>query len=146
MRFDHEKLEVYQASLEFVDFVWRIAANLKGAHRVVRDQLIRASCSVPLNIAEGNAKRTLDDRNRYFEIARGSAMESAAALDVLVRQEACSSDEVEPGKALLHRVVSMLYKMTKHRQGAARESVGEYGVDEAPGDCGGAIECEDDVE
>ena len=57
-------------------------------------------------------------------------MECAAALDVLVCQGAYSSAEVEPGKALLLRVVSMLYKMTKHRQGAAREGAGEYMGDE----------------
>ena len=35
-----------------------------------RDQWLRASQSIPLNIAEGNGKSTAADRRRFFEIAR----------------------------------------------------------------------------
>ncbi len=49
----------------------------------VVDQLDRASTSIPLNIAEGNGKFTGADRCRFFDIARGSALECAASLDVL---------------------------------------------------------------
>ncbi len=38
--------------------------------------------SIPLNIGEGAGKRTKPDCRRYFDIARGSSMECAAALDV----------------------------------------------------------------
>ena len=38
--------------------------------------------SVPLNIAEGAGRPTVADRSRYHGIARGSAMECAALLDV----------------------------------------------------------------
>ena len=64
----------------------------------VRDQLDRASTSIPLNIAEGNGKFTGDDRCRFFDMARGSALESAAALDVLVAKGCCAGDEIRPGK------------------------------------------------
>ncbi|MHC4917139.1 MAG: four helix bundle protein [Planctomycetota bacterium] len=39
----------------------------------------RASQSIPLNIAEGNGKRSKTDRNRYLDTSRGSALESASA-------------------------------------------------------------------
>ncbi len=55
----------------------------------VRDQLDRASTSIVLNLAEGNGKFTPPDRCRFFDIARGSALECAAALDVLVAQGRC---------------------------------------------------------
>ncbi|MEZ4744049.1 MAG: four helix bundle protein [Bdellovibrionota bacterium] len=38
--------------------------------------------SIPLNIGEGAGKRTKADCKKYFDIARGSAMECAAAIDV----------------------------------------------------------------
>ena len=38
---------------------------------------------IPLNIAEGNGKFSTIDRARFLEIARGSALECAACLDVL---------------------------------------------------------------
>ena len=72
------------------------------------NQLDRASTSVPLNIAEGNAKYTVPDRCRYFDAARGSALECAACLDVLVAKGQLTADQVREGKALLHETVCLL--------------------------------------
>jgi four helix bundle protein len=79
----------------------------------VRDQLDRASTSISLNLAEGNGKFTLPDRCRFFDVARGSALECAAALDVLVSQGRCEGTIVTPGKERLRRIVSMLVGLTK---------------------------------
>lgn len=54
---DHEKLEVYQAALEFISWTVPLSERLP-ASASVRNQLDRASTSVPLNIAEGNGKFT----------------------------------------------------------------------------------------
>jgi len=53
--FDHEKLEVYRASLAFVAWLEPILQKLPGTI-AVRDQLDRASTSIVLNLAEGNGK------------------------------------------------------------------------------------------
>jgi len=53
MQFDHEKLDVYNMSLEVAAFAANIVSGLKGSHRNARAQLIRSSQSIPLNIAEG---------------------------------------------------------------------------------------------
>jgi four helix bundle protein len=74
----------------------------------VHDQFDRASTSVPLNIAEGNAKYTAPDRCRYFDTARGSALECAACLDVLVAKGQFTTEQVRDGKAVLHETVSLL--------------------------------------
>jgi len=106
-RFDHEKLNVYQRSLQFV--VWtaelleRIPPKL-SAH----GQIERASTSIPLNIAEGNGRYTATDRCRFFDIARGSALECAAALDVLVAKKVLAEKVIETGKAHLIEIVNML--------------------------------------
>ena len=109
--FDHEKLDVYHAAIQFVAWAAGLVSGLDGAARHARDQLLRASQSIPLNIAEGNGKRTGPERRRFFEIARGSAMECAATLDVLVAIGACSPSDLAPGKELLYRVVQMLTRM-----------------------------------
>ena len=72
------------------------------------DQLRRACYSVPLNIAEGNAKYTAPDRCRYFDTARGSALECAACLDVLVAKGKGTAEETQKGKEILHETVSLL--------------------------------------
>ena len=74
MVFSHEKLKVYQKSIEFIEFIDEvIPANYKiSAH----NQLDRASTSIPLNIAEGTGKYSIKDKCRFYDIARGSALES----------------------------------------------------------------------
>ena len=75
-QFDHEKLNVYQTAVIFVawssDLLTDIPKNIS-----VYNQFDRASTSIPLNIAEGNGKYTPADRCRFFDIARGSALECA---------------------------------------------------------------------
>ena len=54
--FDHEKLDVYQPSIEQVAASYEVAKGLAGANRHVLDQGVRAAQSIPLNMAEGNGK------------------------------------------------------------------------------------------
>ena len=74
----------------------------------VSSQLDRASTAVPLNIAEGNGKFTERDRCRFFDIARGSALECAASLDVLVAKAVLTEKQIRAGKEILEGIVSML--------------------------------------
>ena len=105
--FDHEKLEVYQESLVFCGWVGQFLDTI-SAKAAAKDQLDRASTSIPLNIAEGNGKFSKRDRARFFEIARGSALECAACLDVLVVRRLASESQIEGGKERLVHVVHML--------------------------------------
>ncbi|HOX85067.1 MAG TPA: four helix bundle protein [bacterium] len=110
MGFGHEKLDVYRAAIEYVGWAYAFCENLKG-HRNAKDQLLRASQAIPLNIAEGNGKATVGDRRRYFEIARGSALECGAVQDVLHVCGALSGEDNKSRKALLDRIVAMLTKL-----------------------------------
>ena len=48
----------------------------------LRNQLDRASSSIVLNLAEGNGRRTTNDRKHFFQIAYGSLKETVAILDI----------------------------------------------------------------
>ena len=48
--------------------------------RHLKDQLLRASSSISLNLAEGYGKRTSKDRRRFYYIAHGSLRECQAIL------------------------------------------------------------------
>jgi four helix bundle protein len=72
--FDHEKLRVYQLALEFVEWVGFLLDKINPKISVC-NHIDEASSSIPLNIAEGNGKFTAKDRCKYFDIARGSALE-----------------------------------------------------------------------
>ena len=110
--FDHEKLDVYQEAIGCVAWTTKLLESLARVGDV-KDQLDRASISVPLNIAEGNGKFTPKDRCRFFDTARGSALECAAALDVLVAKHRLTLDEVRPGKERPVRIVRMLMGLIK---------------------------------
>jgi four helix bundle protein len=110
--FDHEKLEVYRESLAFVAWLEPLLQKLPKTI-AVRDRLDRASTSIVLNLAEGNGKYTAPDRCRFFDIARGSALECAAALDVLTSQGRAEVTLVANGKERLRRIVSMLVGLIK---------------------------------
>ena len=108
---DHERLHAYQAAVEFLALTQSVLSELPAGHAKLADQLRRAALSTPLNIAEGNAKRSARDRSRYFGYSRGSAMECGALFDALRVLELISPATHMEGKELLVRVVSMLSKL-----------------------------------
>lgn len=104
---------MYRRAIEFLALAVRITAHMPRGHADLRDQLRRASTSIPLNIAEASGKTGGADRARFHAIARGSALECAAILDVLQLLDAASPADVDQGKLLLSRVVAMLSKMCR---------------------------------
>ena len=131
--FDHERLKAYQKALEFVSFVGPIIDELPGKLSA-KDQLDRASTSVALNLAEGNGKRSLVERCRFFDIARGSGVECAACLDVLVARQQVDRSVAEQGKAILIEVVSMTAGLIARFSSEVREEPAPYGEYAALGD------------
>jgi four helix bundle protein len=105
--FDHERLEVYQRSIEFAGWAGEMLEKLPKSS-ALSSQLDRASISIPLNIAEGNGKWTKKDRCRFFDIAKGSALESAAGLDAGVARKFISEERAIEGKTTLAAIVRML--------------------------------------
>ncbi len=110
--FDHEKLKVYQESIRLITWIDdHLREMSKGL--AVRGQLDRASTSISLNIAEGNGKYTAPDRCMYFDTVRGSALECAACLDVLVAKKIFASKTMSIGKNILLQIVNMLVGLIK---------------------------------
>ncbi|MCI0411648.1 four helix bundle protein [bacterium] len=105
--FNHENLRAYRYAIEFVSWCDALLEKVPKKFSV-HDQLDRASTSIPLNIAEGNGKFSKKDRCRYLDIARSSALECAAGLDVVVAKKCVEGSEIKYGKNLLHTIVSML--------------------------------------
>jgi four helix bundle protein len=130
--FDHEKLNVYQESIAFCGWVGELLDQI-SAKAAAKDQLDRASTSLSLNIAEGNGKFSTVNRVRFLEIARGSALECAACLDVREIRKFVVAERILPGKERLVRIVNMLMGMLKRFSGRAeflREDEGLYAFDQ----------------
>ncbi|MGH7282632.1 MAG: four helix bundle protein [Polyangiaceae bacterium] len=74
----HHKLRAYELALELL----RIVRGAEIRDAKLRDQAMRAAKSAALNIAEAAGRVSPADRARVFAIARGEAMEAAAALEI----------------------------------------------------------------
>src|SRR5438132_14211639 len=127
MPFHHEKLTVYQRALEFATWSRDLIESLTKK-TTTRDHLERSGDSIALNIAEGNGKFSRKDRARFFQIAHGSALESAACLDLLVARRCCEPVAIVEGKALLEEIVRMLFKLLDNLGCRVDEDRSEYGA------------------
>ncbi|MBL9149887.1 MAG: four helix bundle protein [Phycisphaerae bacterium] len=86
MPFLFENLDVYRRAVDLADDLVRRAAAFPRGHRVLADQLTRAAISIATNIAEGNGRFAPGDRGQFFGIARGSAHECVALLELSRRR------------------------------------------------------------
>ena len=96
----------YRVSLDACRACAQIAPSLSAN---LRDQLLRASSSSVLNTAEGFGSASRGVKRRHYEIARGSAMESVAILDLAVALGL--HGDVAAARALFTRVAMMLAKL-----------------------------------
>src|ERR1700731_4329589 len=101
MVLDHERLDVYHLSLDFMVFANDVIEALPRGRSHLADQFTRASTSIVLNLAEGAGKLSKPDKRRYYLTARGSATESAALLDVCFRLKLLDDERHTVGKEML---------------------------------------------
>lgn len=105
--FDHEKLDAYKKALAFAEWAEPVLERLPKSV-AVQNQLDRARTPIVLNIPEGNGRFTPADRCKFFDIARGSALECAGCLDLIFIKNLLSEVELDAGKPLLKDIVSLL--------------------------------------
>src|SRR5204863_714967 len=97
------RFDAYRLSVDFrrVVLTW-----LPLKRTELSDQLDRASLSVPLNIAEGAGRVSPRERARHYAIARGSAVECLACLDLLELELGAPS--TADARTVLLRVLNVL--------------------------------------
>lgn len=79
----HTKLNVFQSSKTLTLEVYKLSGLLPPDERFAMVQQIRrAVLSVHLNVAEGASRKSISERKRFYEIARGSLIEVDTAIGV----------------------------------------------------------------
>jgi four helix bundle protein len=116
-QFDYERFDIYRVALEFQRLVPGLLP--RRGYAALRDQLDRASASILLNIAEGFGRTSRADKASFYGIARGSAMECAAVLDILIARGLVSPAHHRHARGLLLRVVQMLTKLILRMRAAS---------------------------
>jgi four helix bundle protein len=106
---DAEKLDCYRLAVEFQALAARLLP--KRGHSSLRDQLDRASVSIALNIAEGAGRFSPADKAHFYAIARGSATECAAIVDVMLSRGLAPVPVCRQARSILVRIVQMLTRL-----------------------------------
>jgi len=108
---DHERLDVYQIALQFQSLVPALAP--RRGYAALRAQIERASASVLLNIAEGAGRFGRADKAQFYRVARGSALECAAVLDIFLSRGLLADSVHGASRGLLVRVAQMLTRLVR---------------------------------
>lgn len=96
LHLNHQKLDLYKFSKPFVLECYKITKGFPSEERfILIAQIRRAALSVHLNIAEGASRKSLPERKRFYEIARGSIIEIDAALDIAGDLNYCAKKDIE---------------------------------------------------
>ena len=104
---------MYQIAIEFVILADEVIEHLPRGRAYLGDQLQRAALSISLNIAEGAGEYAVDEKARFYRMAKRSATECAGVLDVCQRLRLVEENRYAKGRELLIGIVSMLVKMAQ---------------------------------
>ena len=107
---------IYRRALEQVSHSQAVVDRLPKGYAFLGDQLRRAASSVLLNFAEGCGKNSAAERRRFFRMARASAYEVAAVLDVAYVFGAMGSQEHEEALDRCDHLAAMLTRFDRGRR------------------------------
>ena len=115
----HTKLEVYKASQQLALECYKVTKMFPPDERfALVQQIRRAATSVHLNLAEGCSRKSLKERNRYFEISRGSVIEIDSAIGISYQLQYLSLEQLQPlGLAIISNF-KLLSGMIKTEEGS----------------------------
>jgi len=108
----YRELIVWQKAMELVVEVYNLTKLLpKEELYALTNQIRRAVVSIPSNIAEGNARHTSTEYVRFLAIARGSKSEVDTQLEICVRLNYITPEQVQTAMGLCSEVGRMLNSM-----------------------------------
>lgn len=92
--------------------LYSMAKNTK-LRPFMKDQLLRANSSIALNLSEGNARRTLKDKRKFFNIAYASTKEV---------QTICSLEGLDGLAKKANKIGGMIYCLNRSISEAVTEA------------------------
>ena len=108
----HTKLDVSKVTKEFVLICYKETRSFPSEERFAMIQQIRrAALSVHLNVAEGCSRKSVVERKRFYEIARGSVIEVDTAFDIAFSLGYTSKEKLADLGTLLIRSFQLISKM-----------------------------------
>ena len=113
MRYDFEKLDVYQRALDFAEAIFETTERFpQQVQYSLGDQLRRAALSICNNVAEGSQKRGPGKR-QFYRYSLDSARECVPMLDLSFRRRLIDQAKHEQLSETCFRIASMTYALIR---------------------------------
>jgi four helix bundle protein len=115
LQLGHTKLTVYSETKELVLACYNITRLFPVDERFAMVQQIRrAATSVHLNLAEGSSRKSLAERRRFYEIARGSLIEVDTAIEIAHQLSYVNVEQLQQLGVLIVSSFKLLTGMIKN--------------------------------
>ncbi len=130
MAYKFEQLDVWQLSLEYIDSIYVLAAQLpKSEEYNLKSQIVRAATSISLNIAEGSTGQSDAEQARFLGFAIRSLIETVACQHIIhrrnyIQDESSLKKLYEDSEVLAKKLQSFRKSITQYQ---IREDTPTYG-------------------
>ena len=111
----HTKLDVYKTAKELILECYKQTSTFPNSEKFgLVSQIRPAAVSILLNLAEGAARKSNNERNRFYEIARSSVIEVETAIEISNDLGFMESEGTQKIGNLILREFQMLSRMIKY--------------------------------
>jgi len=111
--YTHKNLVVWKKSMKLVILLYSLLEKLPVDERFgLRSQMSRAVVSIPSNIAEGSRRRGIKEKQQFFTIAFGSAVELETQIEICEQLNFFTLSETKEIQELLQEILKMLNKLS----------------------------------
>lgn len=92
----HRDLQIWQRGVALATTCYQKTVGFPAEERFgLTNQIRRAACSVPANIAEGHGRFSPGDVRRFLDIANGSLTELDTHLEIAIQVGIAQKDAIE---------------------------------------------------
>jgi four helix bundle protein len=106
--FGFENLKVYQRAVKFSVELCKLAVKFPYTHSRLRDQLVGAVISIPLNIAEGSGRFGKKEKINFYKYGRASVFECIPILVICYELKLIDGSELSKYKSEASELSKML--------------------------------------
>ena len=100
-----ERTDIFEQSVEFLAITARIIDTIPNGRTAIATRLKHAAFSVSVNIEKGGGDIPLDEKQKFYTIARDSAMECRAIMDVCKMLQLIDKKTLNLGKNILTQII-----------------------------------------